>query len=164
MTDPAFPLDPFTGPTLIDMSPTPLAVVRYESVTLADIPSIFDTAYSAVALLFGTGALAPVGPAIAVYRGDPAETFDLDVGFPVAVALEQPLTVGDLTVIGSALPPGPALAATHLGSYDTLGESWMALAHATEATPTQVWIESYVSDPTEAAEQLRTDLIMPVRP
>lgn len=163
MTDPAFPLEPFTGATEIELAPTPLAVIRHEGVTLADLPSIFDGGYSAVALLFGTGALAPTGPAIAVYRGDPAETFDLDVGFPVEVAPAQPLIVGDRTVIGSTLPAGPALASTHLGSYDTLGQSWMALAHATDASPTQIWIESYVSDPTDAVEQLRTDLIMPIR-
>lgn len=65
----------------------------------------------------------------------------------------------------SALPTGPATATTFFGSYEGLGSAWMGLverARAQGLSPRGVTIEVYVSDPGEAPEALRTDLILPV--
>ncbi len=160
----AFPAAPFTGPTRIDLEPLPLAIVRLEGIRIDALVTAFDEGYSAIGSLFANGTLVPAGPAIAVYYGDPMDTFDLELGFPVVEAPAEPVTVGDVTVQASALPAGPAYAATHIGSYDALGAGWQALAGAADADPAGIWIESYVSDPTDSAPaELRTDLIMPVR-
>lgn len=159
----AFPDAPFSAPTRIDLEPLPLAVVRHERIRLNDIESAFDRGYAALGDLFARGILIPTGPAIALYDGDPQGVFDLELGFPVAGPLTQPVVSGEVTVRPSTLPAGAAYAATHVGSYDGLGEAWRALAHAVDAAPRGIWIESYVSDPSDTApDGLRTDLIMPV--
>ncbi|PZU47218.1 MAG: hypothetical protein DI566_05750 [Microbacterium sp.] len=159
----AFPETPFAAPTRIDLEPVPLAVVRHDGIRLDALQAAFDEGYAAIAGLFADGVLTPVGPAIAVYYGDPMGEFDLELGFPVATAPRDPVAAAGVPVLGSALPGGPAVAASHFGAYDTLGRGWAQLVQSVDGEPTGVWIESYVSDPTEPAESLRTDLILPVR-
>jgi len=164
MSPAAFPTDPFAGPTRIDLEPVPLAIVRHKDIRVDALTAAFDQGYSAIGGLFADGRLVPTGPAIAVYFGDPMGTFDLELGFPVLRPLTEPIVAGGVTVQASTLPSGPAYAATYVGPYDGLGSAWQALAAAVDAEPAGVWIESYVSDPSDtAAAQLRTDLIMPVR-
>ncbi|PKI93172.1 hypothetical protein CW368_02525 [Actinomycetales bacterium SN12] len=162
----AFPETPFGAAERIDLPAVSLAVVRYEGIRLDDVAGAFDRGYAALGAVFDTGALTPDGPALAVYRGNPMETFDLEVAFPIAEPLTAPLEAGGARIEGSALPAGPAWATTHVGPYDQLGQAWGALmqrAAEQGAAPIGVSIESYVSDPTDTApEQLRTDLIMPV--
>lgn len=163
MTDPAFPAAPFAHGERISLDPTPLAVVRHEGIRLDALPAFFDADYRAVALLFGTGALIPAGPALALYTGDVSDTFDIEIGFPVVEALGEPEVVAGLTVIGSRLPSGPAVASTLFGAYEELPLAWQALVRAAApATAAKTWVEVYVSDPTEPPERLRTDLLMPI--
>ncbi|RLK49261.1 GyrI-like domain-containing protein [Microbacterium telephonicum] len=164
MTDPAFPDRPFDLAQRVVLTATRLAVVRHDGITIADLHPLFDAGYAALAALNAQGTITATGPAVAVYYGDPMTTFDLELGFPVTAAPDGEITVGSVTVRGSALPEGPAAASTYVGSYDALGSGWQALATAADAEPVGIWIESYVSDPTQTSpEQLRTDLIMPVR-
>jgi len=163
MTDPAFPEEPFPSPSPIELAATPLAVVRYEGISLEGLPAAFDEGFPALGNLVGSGALDPTGPALAMYHGDPDGIFDLEVGFPVATALAGPLPAGDVSVVGSQLPAAPALATTHVGTYDGLGAAWADLTAQAAASPSGVWIEVYVTDPSEAPEALRTDLILPVK-
>lgn len=164
MTDAAFPAEPFTAPTRIDVDATPLAVVRHEGVRIDALVALFDAGYAAIGSMFATGTLVPVGPAVAVYYGDPMDTFDLELGFPVASAPAEPVAVDEVTVQASALPMGPAYASTYTGSYDGLGGAWQSLVHAVDVEPVGIWIESYVGNPVDTPpEQLRTDLIMPVQ-
>lgn len=162
----AFPETPFGPADRIDLEAVPLAVVRHEGVTIADLSGLFDRGYSAIGGAFASGALTPAGPALAVYRGNPMETFDLELGFPVAEAPSTPIeTPGGPTITASALPAGPATATTALGSYEGLGAAWAGLVERTVAggsTPLGVWIEVYVSDPSTAPESLRTDLLLPL--
>lgn len=164
MTDPAFPAAPFRLAERIVLQATPLAVIRHDGIRLADLRDAFDRGYTAIGELFQSGELVPTGPALAIYYGDPMDEFDLELGFPVADAPAAPITRGDLVVRASQLPAGPAVAATHVGPYDGLGAAWGELVSAAEAEPTGISIESYVGDPGSAApDELRTDLIMPVR-
>lgn len=164
MTGTPFPDEPFTGATLIDLAPTPLAVVRHEGVRVDDLVALFDAGYPAIEKLLEEGTLAQAGPAVAVYYGDPMETFDLELGFPVESAPLQPIRVGEVVVRASSLPSGPAYASTYVGGYDGLGSAWGAFTEAVPATPVGVWIESYVSEPEHTpAPELRTDLILPVQ-
>lgn len=155
----AFPETPFDLIDRIELDAVPLAVVRHEGITIADLRDVFDAGYSALGSLFASGALVPAGPAVAVYHGDPMRVFDLELGFPVVLAPEQPTPVNGLEVTASALPAGPAAATT------VLGAGWMGLsdrARAEGLDPRGIWIEVYVSDPSTATDALRTDLILPV--
>lgn len=164
----AFPETPFGSADRIELASLPLAVVSRERITIADLREAFDVGYAALGKAAAEGALSPAGPAVAVYRGDPAGVFDLEIGFPVSPALEAELDSDTGAGIRpSALPHGAAFATTHFGGYDELGSAWgelVARAAADGVGPAGIWIEVYVSDPRDtAAEKLRTDLIMPVR-
>ena len=146
--------EPFTTPTRIEL-PEDVAVVQLHrrAVTVADLPGIFDSGYSVLA------GLGPIGPGYAIYRGDVSATFDVTIGFPVASAGTD-LPEG---VELSTFPRGPALAQSHLGSFDGLGASWDAFVEQADGARAGVQIEVYVKDPSETpVEDLRTDLILPV--
>lgn len=162
----AFPATPFGPADRIELEPVPLAVIRHEAITIADLREAFDRGYPALGAAFAAGELTPAGPAVAIYRGDPMQVFDLELGFPVVTAPATPIEVPDgPPITASALPSGPATATTYLGSYDGLGPAWMGLVERTlaqGAQPRGISIEVYVSDPTAAPEELRTDLVLPL--
>lgn len=162
----AFPDSPFGAMARLTLEPAPLAVIRHEGIRIADLRDAFDTGYGAIAAFFHDGTLVPVGPAVAIYYGDPMGVFDLELGFPVVAPPVDPLTAASgASVQASALPTGDAMATTYVGSYDGLGRAWMGLAERAGAEGLHhrgIWIEVYVSDPSEDPEELRTDLILPV--
>lgn len=162
----AFPDTPFGPADRLDLEGVPLAVIRHDGIRLADLQDAFDAGYSAIALTFAGDVLTPSGPALAIYHGDPMDVFDLDLGFPVEAAPENPIpTASGSVIVGSALPSGPAVATTVFGSYDELGAGWAGLverAGAVGLRPGGIWIEVYVSDPSTTPAELRTDLIMPL--
>ena len=162
----AFPDAPFGPIDRIELDAVPLAVIRHKGIRLADIQEAFDAGYAAIALHFAGGALTPTGPALAVYHGDPMDVFDLELGFPVEAAPENPIpTAVGTVIVASALPEGAAVATTLFGSYEELGRAWVGLverAGAEGIRPGGVWIEVYVSDPDTTPSELRTDLLMPV--
>ncbi|MFC0316645.1 GyrI-like domain-containing protein [Gordonia phosphorivorans] len=142
--------EPFTEPTPVEL-PETLTVAEFaESVTLADLPSIFDAGYTELA------AAAPIGPGYALYSGPPLGTFDLEIGFPVAV-------VPDGFDAGT-FPVGRALAFSHLGGYESLGASWGRLMEhfgASELGEVKFIAEVYTTDPSVTpAADLRTDLFV----
>lgn len=154
------PRNPWTQLERVTLPAVPTAVVRRSGVTLSDLPEVFDAGFSLLA-----ASIEPAGPAFAVYRGDPATTFDIEVGYPVA----EPLAAGaDLEgVEGSELPAGPAVALSHLGGYEGLGPAWARLTAAVaDGGPTadRALLEVYVTRPTPTADPatLRTDLFVPL--
>ncbi|WP_051191848.1 GyrI-like domain-containing protein [Microbacterium luticocti] len=163
MTETVFPPEPFDGIVRLDLDAAPLAVIRRTGITVAQLNEVFDHGFTALGSLFAAGTLTPAGPPVAVYRGDPSQTFDLELGFPVVSAPSKPIEVDGLTVEASALPEGLAVATTYVGDYDGLGAAWGALVAGSGAQPIGIWIESYVTDPRSGAVPLRTDLIMPTR-
>ena len=161
-----FPEEPFGSSTPLDLAPAPLAVVRHNGLRLSDLGAVFDPAYAALRQAIADGAIVASGPALAIYRGDPMDVFDLEVGFPVVSTSPVPLSIDDVQIEASELPSGPAFATTVIGPYDGLGAAWGRL-HAECAEqghqPAGIWVEVYVSDPrTTALAELRTDLILPV--
>ncbi|MGX1931577.1 GyrI-like domain-containing protein [Microbacterium resistens] len=162
----AFPEQPFGPADALTLDDVPLAVIRHEGLRIADLRDVFDTGYAEIGAAFATGELVPTGPAIAAYFGDPRETFDLELGFPVAESPTEPIpTASGARIIASALPTGPAVATTVHGSYENLGAGWMTLAERAAADggrPRGIWIEVYVSDPGTNPADLRTDLILPL--
>lgn len=164
MSLPPFPEAPYQGVQREMLENELLAVIRHRDVTLQDLQQLYDRTYAALGQAIAAGLFVPVGPALAVYHGDPQGTFDLEVGYPAQSVPTQsvPTAAGDLHA--SALPAGPIAIASHIGPYDGLGDAWAALvAGAGDAKPTGVWIEVYVSSPvTTPAAELRTDLVMPV--
>lgn len=151
---------PLTEPTRVTRDPVPAAAVRHHGVRMDQLRDLFDAGFSALA---ASGA-ALAGPAFAVYRGDLHEAFDLDIGFPVAQPLGDPITVGGLTVEASELPGGDLLGFTHVGPYDALPQSWGVLAQAAQdlGLAPSAFFEVYVTEPSPEVDPatLRTDLYL----
>lgn len=154
--------EPLTEPTLVTREAQPAVVVRHHGVRIDELSRLFDAGYPALA---SSGATL-TGPAFAVYRGDPSATFDLDIGFPVAEPLAEPVVVGDLTVEASELPGGRLFGLTHVGPYDRLSESWGRLAQAAGERGLRMssFFEVYVTEPSPEVDPatLRTDLFLVV--
>ena len=151
--------EPLTEPTLITLEACPSAVVKHSGVTMADLRPLFDNGFAAIA----TSGAAITGPAFAIYRGEPAGRFDLELGFPVSEPLAVPVA-GEVTVEPSQPPAGRALAVSHLGAYDELPASWSRLGEEASRRglePTG-WYEVYVTEPTPEVDPstLRSDLFL----
>ena len=151
-------------PTVLeDVAETATAVVRHENVTLADLQSLFDAGYQRVMAVTVALEVPIIGPALAVYEGDPAGVFAIEIGFPVAGSFQS----AD-GVYPSTLPGGRLAVLTHLGPYDALGESWgrlMAFVGEQGLRPGARYGELYVSDPSPTTDPatLRSDLYVPVQ-
>ncbi|HYI32156.1 MAG TPA: GyrI-like domain-containing protein [Glaciibacter sp.] len=106
--------------------------------------------------------LQPAGPPVAVYRGSPERGFDVTAGFPVASAVSAPTGL-EVT----ELPAGQAVAALHVGSYDSMTESydeiatWMTDHRFTPADP--MW-EEYLTGPDMNPDPAawRTRIVFPL--
>lgn len=136
---------PFDSPTLVELSGFDAEVRTFPQMTMATIRDAFDRGFRELAQL------KPTGPGYACYDGDPAGTFDLQIGFPVDGGRMRS-------------PSGQALAVTHLGGYEGLGDSWSKLVNAATAAghaPAGRMVEVYVTDPSVTPEvDLRTDLYL----
>lgn len=160
-----FGTPPFPEPTTVTLEPIPLAMVRHDSVTVAQMGSIYDTTFGVLARAVADGVLIPAGGAIGAYYGDPSATFDLEIGFPLAAALSEPIVQDDIVVAPSTSPVGNALILSHIGGFDGLPGAWARLMAAVpaERAGAQPLLEIYVSDPSQTpTEQLRTDLLVPL--
>lgn len=145
---------------LDDIAPTATAVVRHEGVTLNDLSGLFDTAFPRVAAAAFAAGNPPIGPATALYEGDPATTFSIEIGFPVSTPF------GDADgVLGSALPGGRVAVLTHLGDYETLSSAWKQLMEFLDDRglhPGPQYGEVYVTEPGPDVDPatLRTDIFV----
>jgi effector-binding domain-containing protein len=158
------PEAPRAAPEQVRLVAVPTAVVRRAALTMDGVRGFFDAGFAALA-----AAVAPAGPAFAIYRGDPSTIFDAEIGFPVTAPLSAsvPGEPGAIVVDPSSLPPGPALALSHVGGYDTLPDTWARLMEAVTASgaiPGSTFIEVYVTEPGPGAEPaaMRTELFAPL--
>ena len=161
-------IPPLSPAPYVDVTPETLeaellVVIRHERVTIADLPRIFDSTFTALGRAMSAGQFIAVGPAYAVYDGDPQDVFDIEVGFPAMGAPTNTIESPAGRIHASALPAGPAVVLSHIGSYDSMPDSWQKVVDSGHGKPRGIWIEVYVSDPSSTApEALRTDLILPV--
>lgn len=146
-------------PQIITHDAVPTAVVR-EQVTMADLPGLYDRAFTAIGPVLEEQGVQPAGAAFGYYLSIPTGSFELEAGLPVTAPIAD---AGE--VVASELPAGAVARATHTGAYDTLGDSWGALVAWVEeqgrTVTTRMW-EVYVTDPSPEMDPatLRTDLFI----
>ena len=144
-------------PAVVTVEPVTTAVIR-RVVATDRIGEFFDGAFRSIAATATGQAAGIAGPAFALYHGMPADTVDLEVGFPT-VRPVQP--VGEVTA--GSLPGGRVARAVHAGGYDGLGAAWQQLGAwigEQGGAPGAVFWEVYVTEPNPQMDpaDLRTEL------
>ena len=117
-------------------------------------PKVFDAISKA--------GVAPAGPPLARYFSFGGPTIDFECAVPVAT----PFT-GQGDVQPGQIGGDEAAHATHVGPYDTIGQTWGALMAWLEAQghkPAGPGWESYVTDPSEELDPTKwvTEVYSPV--
>lgn len=162
--------EPLREVRVLDAPAVPSAVVRAKDVPMATIAGLFDAVFgTAFPVAFGQGVV-PAGAAFALYTriGDEPEGMaDLEIGFPLAEALAEPIEAGEHVVVPSEMPAGQVAAISHVGGYDQLGEAWgrfLGEVSGMGRAPGIPFWEAYVTEPTPDMDPatLRTDLYCPV--
>lgn len=103
------------------------------------------------------------GPPFSRYYSFSPEKVDMEAGIPVTA----PMAGGDGVTAGE-LPAGKVAAMWHIGPYDTLSKSWMALASWMQEQGLEsngpCW-ETYWTDPSAEPDssQWKTELCWPVK-
>jgi effector-binding domain-containing protein len=150
------------APEVVDMPAQVTAVVRGR-VRMEELPAFFDRSFGRLGQVLAAQGVAPTGAAFARYHGPPGADADLEVGFPTSAEVRPDGDVGP-----GSLPGGRVARATHLGSFDGLGQAWGELfawvgAQGFDADNT-MW-EVYVTEPSPEMDpaDLRTDLFLALR-
>lgn len=152
---------PESEPAVVTLEPAPTAVIR-RVVPMDRLPEFFDGSFGALAAAVTEQGASVAGPAFALYHGMPAETVDLEVGFPTQRAVRA-----DGDVVASVLPGGRVARAVHAGSFDGLGPAWERLRTWIDEQGLragEIFWEVYVTQPRPDMDpaDLRTELNWPV--
>lgn len=147
-----------TGPELVTVPEQTTAVVVGRQMPMAELPAFFDRSFGLLGGTLAGQGVPPTGPAFAKFRGAPAETVDLEVGFATAGPIEP---AGP--VVPGTLPAGRVARSVHHGSYEDLGESWgrlRAWIGEQGLTPSETYWEVYLTQPSPDMDpaELRTEL------
>jgi len=139
----------------------PLAVVRRRA-TKQQLSKVIPEACGIVWNVIRSQQVQGAGRHVAVYLDD-------QINLEVGVELEAPFA-GHGDVIGSSTPAGAVATATHLGPYQTLGQThdavkqWCAQNGRTPAGPSWEiyghWLDAWNNDPS----QIRTDVFYLLKP
>ena len=139
----------------------PAAAIRAE-VPMAELRNVFDRGFHAVMQAVTAQGVAITGPPFGFYPRMPGDTVAVVVGFPLA----GPITAGD-GVEPFTLPGGRVVTGTHVGPYETLGQTYeqlMAWTRAEGLTLAEGMWESYLSDPRSEPDPTtwRTLIVWPL--
>lgn len=141
---------PTNEPEIVTLSAMPVAVVR-EVVPMRQLTDFFDRAYRTVAATVGKQGVVITGPPVGVYFGTPTDTVDVAAGFPT----DRPVTAED-AVTAETLPGGRAAQIMHVGSYDSLQQTYgrlMTWLQDQKLGGGPVMWESYLTEPTPGGDQ-----------
>ena len=139
-----------TMPEIITTNEQPTAVIHLV-IPGRDMPKYMDPAIQEILKTLKDQGLQPAGPLFSYHHRRPSDTFDFEIGFPVAKAIKP---VG--RVVNGELPAGKVVRSVYQGPYDGLGEAWGGL---------QGWVrernldesgrfwECYLSNPEEVKDQ-----------
>lgn len=150
-------------PELAVVEPQTTAVIRgVVPATRAELSRFFDRAFRALPAAIIAQSVPMTGPAFSFHRRPPAETMDLEVGFPTGRPISP---TGE--IVPSSLPGGRVARVTHHGGYEGLPAAWDRLRQWIEANGyragSMMW-EFYVDEPSPAVnpDDLRTELVWPL--
>lgn len=143
------------------IEPQPVASIRLVT-TPAELGARLGEALPEVWACLERQGLHPAGPPFARYLVYGDDEVELDAGFPVSAPAAD-----EGRVVAGELPGGPVAATWHVGPYETLNQTHVAMVywlrehgHAPAGAP---W-EIYWTDPEEVPnpDEWRTEVIWPI--
>ncbi|MBK8020105.1 MAG: GyrI-like domain-containing protein [Chloroflexi bacterium] len=142
------------------LAPRPILSVRFRS-PVNNLSAHFGRIYQAIAEYLGAQGVGPAGPPFAIYHNMDMDDMDVEAGFPVTkpVRGQGEIQPGEI--------PGGAFAICHYtGAYDQIGPAYDTLtrfAGKQGFMPMGDAYEWYLTEPTVAPADLKTDIAFPVR-
>lgn len=143
-----------------ELPATPTLAVRFRA-PAAELPQEFPRAYARVIAAMQRLGVMPAGPPYALYRDMNMSHPAVEAGFPVSAP--QP---GEGDVQASELPAGKVATCLHVGSYESIAETyerltvWLQQQKLTVAGP---MYECYLNSPEDTPEHaLQTKIFIPV--
>jgi effector-binding domain-containing protein len=128
----------------------------------AEMPKLFGPAVNELMRVLGEQGVAPLGPVFAHHFSGSADTFDFEVGVPVAATV-----VANGRVRPGQVPAAPVVKTIYRGPYEALGDAWGNFDQWIKdnglAAASDLW-EVYVKGPESGddATAWETELIRPL--
>jgi effector-binding domain-containing protein len=152
---------------IIEVKEQPTLTIR-ESTTLSAIPEKIGGIFAEILAFMEKRGISPVGAPFAYWHNMGPDCinkgiFDMECGFPVSVPVEG---VGQIKK--SKLPGGKVITAMHIGSYDTLAQTYEEVLSWIKENGYQVeddmW-ETYLTNPCEEPDQSKwmTEIFFPIK-
>ncbi|MBK8338872.1 MAG: GyrI-like domain-containing protein [Flavobacteriales bacterium] len=123
-----------------------------------DMPKYMDPAIQEILKVLADQGMQPAGPMFSYHYRRPSDTFDFEIGFPVARAIKP---TG--RVVNSTLPAVKVVRAVYQGPYEGLAQGWGALqswVREQKIGETGRFWECYLNNPDEVKDpsEYRTEL------
>lgn len=138
----------------------PTLTVRTRT-SVAEISNALGTAFKAVWEYARAHDVQPAGPPFALYHNMDMQDLDLEAGYPVSRSVR-----GSAIVIAGELPECEAATCLHIGSYESIGQSYEVLMNWMKERSLESWglvYEFYLNDPRNTPpDQLRTRIVFPL--
>ena len=123
-----------------------------------DMPKYMDPAIQEILKVLADQGVQPTGPMFSYHYRRPSDTFDFEIGFPVAKAIKP---TG--RVMNSKLPAEKVVRSVYQGPYEGLAQAWPALQNWVRENGHgemgRFW-ECYLTNPGEVTDpkKYRTEL------
>ena len=153
---------------ITELEAQPIVGIRTTTKMDETLSQLMGELFGEVMGYIGESGQAPAGMPLTIYHSmdetmQGSGEVDLECGMPIASAME-----GRGRVAAGELPACKAATATHMGPYDDLGKTWMALREWVDSQglePAGAAWEIYVTDPGAEPDQSkwRTDIFIPVK-
>ncbi|MFN8190034.1 MAG: GyrI-like domain-containing protein [Nocardioidaceae bacterium] len=145
----------------VEEIPATVVVTIRRKVPLAELTEFFGSAFGQVMAAVSQAGGSPGGPPFGWYHGVPTDTADVSAGFPVVGDVHTP----DGGVRVQERPGGRCVVGLHVGSYDTLDDTYRDLdvfltAHG--LTPAEEMWEEYLSPPEGDPSRWETRVVQPL--
>lgn len=149
--------------TIETRTATPFAYLE-RTARIVDMPKVMGEGFASLSALFAKAKAPMDGPPMAHYKSFDGSTTTFELGFPVRAEDTAALRAAGLSI--GETPRGRVMQAIHVGPYDGVSKTYDAMlaamkAKGTEAAP-DMW-ERYFSPPGTPPEQIRTEVIWPLR-
>ncbi|MCB0769116.1 MAG: GyrI-like domain-containing protein [Flavobacteriales bacterium] len=123
-----------------------------------DMPKHIDPAIQEILKVLQEQGLHPIGPMFSYHHRRPSDTFDFELGFPVAKAI---MPKG--RVVNAVLPAAQVVRAVYVGPYERLAQAWAEMeqwVNGNKYVGTGRFWECYLNDPDEvkSPSEYRTEL------